>query len=126
MWLFLFFFSFFISESRLFYGYDFQGGIHFGPNYFAFKYVTMWCFLDLLSFCYISPLACYLSPFRLMFEVRSGADLGLDIFQIGQRLVQNLQLPLGRGRRLGRGPDHRHLLLLEDAERLGRVAARGA
>ncbi len=68
----------------------------------------------------------YLSAFRLVLDVGSGPDLGLYILQVGQGLIENLQLPLGGGRRLGRGPDHRHLLLLEDAEGLGRVAAGGA
>lgn len=67
-----------------------------------------------------------LSPFRLVFEVGSGVDLRLDVLDIGQRLVDDLQLPLHRGRRLGRGPDYRHFLLLQDAEGLRRVAARGA
>lgn len=58
-----------------------------------------------------------------MFEVGGGPNLGLYILQVRQGLVENLQLPLDRGRRLGWGPDHRHLLLLEDAEGLGRVAA---
>lgn len=61
-----------------------------------------------------------------MLEVGGGTDLGLYILQVRQGLIENLQLPLGGGRRLGRGSDHRHLLLLEDAEGLGRVAARGA
>ena len=72
------------------------------------------------------PRSRYLSALGLMFEVGGGADLRLDIRQVGQRLVENLQLPLGGGRRLGRSPDHRHLLLLEDAEGLGSVAAGGA
>lgn len=61
-----------------------------------------------------------------MLEVGGGPDLGLYILQVRQGLIENLQLPLGRGRRLGWGPDHRHLLLLQDAEGLGRVAAGGA
>lgn len=61
-----------------------------------------------------------------MLQVGSGPNLGLYILQVRQGLIENLQLPLGGGRRLGRGPDHRHLLLLEDAEGLGRVAAWGA
>ena len=61
-----------------------------------------------------------------MLEVGGGPDLGLYVRQVGQRLIEHLQLPLDGGRRLGRGPDHRHLLLLEDAEGLGRVAAGGA
>lgn len=61
-----------------------------------------------------------------MFEIRGGADLGLYILQVRQRLIEDLQLPLGRRRRLGRGADHRHLLLLQHAEGLGRVAARGS
>ena len=71
-------------------------------------------------------MACYLSAFRLVLEVGGGPDLGLYILQVRQGLIENLQLPLGRGRRLGRGSDDRHLLLLEDAEGLGRVAAGGA
>jgi len=65
----------------------------------------------------------YLSAFRHVLEVGGGADLGLYVLQVGQRLIEHLQLPLGGGRRLGRGPDDRHLLLLEDAEGLWRVAA---
>lgn len=61
-----------------------------------------------------------------MLEVGRGPYLGLYILQVGQGLIDDLQLPLGGGRRLGRGPDHGHLLLLEDAEGLGRVAAGGA
>lgn len=61
-----------------------------------------------------------------MFDVGGGSNLGLYILQVRQGLIENLQLTLGRGRRLGRGSDHRHLLLLEGAEGLGRVAARGA
>lgn len=68
----------------------------------------------------------YLSAFRLVLQVGSGPDLGLHILQVRQGLIENLQLPLGGGRRLGRGSDHRHLLLLEDAEGLGCVAAGGA
>ncbi len=68
----------------------------------------------------------YLSAFRLVLQVGSGTDLGLDILQVRQGLIENLQLPLGGGRRLRRGSDHRHLLLLEDAEGLRRVAARSA
>lgn len=60
-----------------------------------------------------------------MLEVAGGPDLGLYILQVRQGLIENLQLPLGRGRRLGWGSDHRHLLLLEDAEGLGRVATWG-
>lgn len=67
-----------------------------------------------------------LSAFRLMLEVGGGPDLGLYILQVRQRLIENLQLPLNGGRRLGWGSDNRHLLLLEDAEGLGRVAAWGA
>ena len=58
-----------------------------------------------------------------MFHVGGGPDLGLYILQVRQGLIENLQLPLDGGRRLGRGSDHRHLLLLEDAEGFGRVAA---
>lgn len=61
-----------------------------------------------------------------MLEIGCGADLGLDILQVGKGLVDDLQLPVGQRRRLGRGADHCHLLLLEDTEGLGRVAARGA
>lgn len=61
-----------------------------------------------------------------MFEIGGGADFGLDILEVGQRLVQNLQLPLGGGGGLGRGPDDGDLLLLQDAEGFGRMAARGA
>lgn len=61
-----------------------------------------------------------------MLQVAGGADLGLYILQVGQGLIENLQLPLGRGGRLGWGSDHRHLLLLEDAEGLWRMAARRA
>ena len=61
-----------------------------------------------------------------MFDVGGGANLGLYILQVRQGLIENLQLPLGGGWRLGRGSDHRHLLLLQDAEGLGRVAAGGA
>lgn len=68
----------------------------------------------------------YLSAFGLVLQVRSGPDFGLYILQVRQGLIENLQLPLDGGGRLGRSPDHRHLLLLEDAERLGRVAAGGA
>lgn len=68
----------------------------------------------------------YLSAFRLVLQVRSGPDFGLYILQVRQGLIENLQLPLDGGGRLGRSPDHRHLLLLEDAEGLGRVAAGGA
>lgn len=68
----------------------------------------------------------HLSAFRLVLEIGDGADLGLYILQVGQGLVDDLQLPLDGGRGLGRGPDHRHLLLLEDAEGLGCVAAGGA
>lgn len=70
--------------------------------------------------------ACYLSALRLMLNVGGGADLGLHILQVRQRLIDDLQLPLDRGWRFGWGSDHCHLLLLEDAEGLGRVAARGA
>lgn len=68
----------------------------------------------------------HLSAFRLVLEIGGGADLGLYILQVGQGLIDDLQLPLDGGRGLGRGPDHRHFLLLEDAEGLGRVAAGGA
>lgn len=61
-----------------------------------------------------------------MLQVAGGPNLGLYILQVRQGLIENLQLPLGGGGRLGRGSDHRHLLLLEDAEGLGRVAAGGA
>lgn len=60
-----------------------------------------------------------------MLEVTGGPNLGLYILQVRQGLIENFQLPLGRGRRLGWGSDHRHLLLLEDAEGLGCVAAGG-
>lgn len=68
----------------------------------------------------------HLSAFRLVLEIGGGADLGLYILQVGQGLIDDLQLSLDGGGGLGRGPDHRHLLLLEDAEGLGRVAAGGA
>lgn len=74
----------------------------------------------------VSQTACYLSALWLMLNVGGGADLGLHILQVRQRLIDDLQLPLDRGWRFGWGSDHRHLLLLEDAEGLGRVAARGA
>lgn len=61
-----------------------------------------------------------------MLDVGRGPYLGLYILQVGQGLIDDLQLPLDGGGRLGRGPDHGHLLLLEDAEGLGRVAAGGA
>lgn len=37
----------------------------------------------------------HLSAFRLVLQVAGGPDLGLDILQVGQGLVENLQLPLG-------------------------------
>lgn len=61
-----------------------------------------------------------------MFKVGCGIDLGLYILQVWKGLIDDLQLPLDRGWRLRRSSDHCHLLLLEDAEGLGRVAARGA
>lgn len=68
----------------------------------------------------------YLSTFRLMFKVGCGPDLGFYILQVGQGLIDNLQLPVHRRRRLGWGSDHCHLLLLEDAEGFRSVAARSA
>lgn len=68
----------------------------------------------------------YLSAFWLVLQVGGGPDLGLYILQVRQGLIDNLQLPLGRWRRLGRGSDHSHLLLLEGAEGFGCVAAGGA
>lgn len=58
-----------------------------------------------------------------MFKVGCGIDLGLYILQVWQGLIDDLQLPLNRGRRLGWGSDHCHLLFLEDTKGLGRVAA---
>lgn len=58
-----------------------------------------------------------LSPLGLVLDVVCGADLGLDVLQVGQGLVEDAQL-LGRGGgRLGRCADHSKLLLLsEEAE----------
>lgn len=72
------------------------------------------------------PVKVYLTAFRLVLHVGGGADLGLDILEVRQGLVQDLQLPLDGGGGLGWGSDDRHFFLLEHAEGLGRVAARGA
>lgn len=61
-----------------------------------------------------------------MLQVAGGPNLGLYILQVRQGLIENLQLALGGGGGLRWGSDHRHLLLLKDAEGLGRVAAGGA
>lgn len=61
-----------------------------------------------------------------MLKVGCGIDLGLYILQVRKGLTDNLQLPLDRRWRLRRGSDYCHLLLLENTEGLGRVAARGA
>lgn len=56
----------------------------------------------------------HLSSAGLILDVLRGADLGLDVLEVGQRLVDDAQL-LGRGGgRLGGRAHHRHLPLVGD------------
>lgn len=77
----------------------------------------------------------HLSPFGLVLDVLRGADLGLDVLEVGQRLVDDAELLGGGCGRFRRGADHRHFPLLgNEAEgargsggpRGGRVAGRGS
>lgn len=58
-----------------------------------------------------------------MLEIGGGSDLGLDTLQVRQRLVKDLQLSLRSRGRLGWCADNCHLLFLQHAEGLRRVAA---
>ena len=54
----------------------------------------------------------HLASFWLVLDVLRGADLGLDVLEVRQRLVDDAEL-LGCGcRRLGWGADYGHLSLL--------------
>lgn len=55
------------------------------------------CNSDLLFLTSHSQHQGHLSAFRLVLQVAGGPDLGLDILQVGEGLVENLQLPLGGG-----------------------------
>lgn len=67
----------------------------------------------------------HLSSARLILDVLRGADLGLDVLEVGQRLVDDAQL-LGRsGGRLGGGAHHRHLPLVGDEAEGARGAGPG-
>lgn len=67
----------------------------------------------------------HLSSAGLVLYVLRGADLGLDVLEVGQRLVDDAQL-LGRGGgRLGRGANHRHLALVGDEAEGARGAGPG-
>lgn len=67
----------------------------------------------------------HLSSPGLVLDVLRGADLGLDVLEVGQRLVDDAQL-LGRGGgRLGRGAHHRHLPLVGDQAQGSRGAGPG-
>lgn len=55
---------------------------------------------------------CHLSSFGLVLDILYGADLGLDVLEVRQWLVDDAEL-LGRGRRgFGWGADYGHLPVL--------------
>lgn len=56
------------------------------------SHVTQICFSSLIIHSQD-----HLSAFRLVLQVAGGPDLGLYILQVGQGLIENLQLPLGGG-----------------------------
>lgn len=55
------------------------------------------CHVTQVSFTDRSQHQGHLSAFGLVLQVAGGPDLGLDILQVGQGLIENLQLPLGGG-----------------------------
>lgn len=67
----------------------------------------------------------HLSSPRLVLDVLRGADLGLDVLEVGQRLVDDAQLLGCGGGRLGRGAHHRHLPLVGDQAEGARCAGPG-
>lgn len=54
----------------------------------------------------------HLSSFRLILDILCGADLGFDVLEVGQWLVDDAELLRCGRRRFGRGADHGHLPLL--------------
>lgn len=54
----------------------------------------------------------YLSSFGLVLDILRRADLGFDVLEVGQRLVDDAELLWSRCGRFGRGADHGHFPLL--------------
>lgn len=54
----------------------------------------------------------YLSSFRLVLDILRRSDLGFDVLEVGQRLVDDAELLGSRRWRFRRGADHGHFPLL--------------